>query len=430
MRAAGPSGPDPARPAPARGGQDATRGLRPEARRSGEVPRGGTPGGRGPAARPERVHDPRRDERRALTRVELPDDVDGRDLDPEVREDLRSLAKDTADLVARHLVATGRLLDEDPQRALAHARAAGALAGRVGAVREAVGLAAYAAQEWAEALSELRAARRISGRADHVAVLADCERGLGRPERALALLNDPDVPRLEQAVRVELVIVGAGARRDLGQSDAAVLLLQGPARATTARRPWATRLWYAYADALLEAGREDEARQWFAKAAEHDGQGETDAMERLLVLDGVVIEDLQVDEDGDDEPPPVDLAALLAAPVPPRVEPVVSEPVVSETVVSEPEATAPQSGTSLPDGAPAPEEPADEHRPASEHDRERGVVEAPTPLSGVGAPLFSHRGSDGAVGPTAPASVPAVAFTPPPDEPAEDGPDEPDNRED
>ena len=277
--------------------------------------------GRDRSDRDARAYDPRRDARRQLTRVPLPDDVDARTLDPEVRQDLRPLSRDAAELVARHLVMAGRLLDDDPTQALAHARAAGALAGRIGAVREAVGLAAYAASQWTEALAELRTARRITGRADHLAVIADCERALGRPERALAVADDRDVPRLDQAGRVELAIVVAGARRDLGQPDAAVVLLQGPARATTARRPWATRLWYAYADALLAAGRETEAREWFAKAAEHDGQGETDALERLLELDGVVFDDLlQGDDplDGDAldvaEHDPVDLAALLAAP--------------------------------------------------------------------------------------------------------------------
>ena len=220
----------------------------------------------------------------------LPDDVDPRELDADVRRDLRSLSKDTAELVAKHLVVTGRLIDDEPERALTHARAAGALAGRVGAVREAVGLAAYAAGQWQEALAELRTARRITGDPQHLAVLADCERALGRPERALAVLDDPQVTSLEQAARVELVVVVSGARRDLGQPDAAVLLLQGPARATTARRPWAARLWYAYAEALLAAGREEEARDWFARAAQHDAGADTDAAERLLALDGVVLD--------------------------------------------------------------------------------------------------------------------------------------------
>ncbi|MDT7572546.1 MAG: hypothetical protein QOE05_2720 [Actinomycetota bacterium] len=237
----------------------------------------------------------------------MPDDVEPQMLDKETRTELRSLAKDTADLVARHLVMAGRLVDEDTSAALAHARAARAMAGRVGAVREAAGLTAYLAGDWADALSELRTARRITGRADHLHVMADCERALGRPEKALAYGDDPAVPGLDQATRVELVIVLAGARRDLGQNDAAVVLLQDPARRTTAKRAWAARLWYAYADMLLAAGREDEAREWFSRSAEVDHDGETDAGDRLLELDGVVLDDLGAEDDdsvesSDEEP--------------------------------------------------------------------------------------------------------------------------------
>ncbi len=356
----------------------------------------------------DRPYDPRREARRQLVRLPVPDGVDPRDLDPEVRADLRSLAKDTADLAAQHLVMTGRLLDDEPAAALAHARAAGALAGRIGAVREAVGLAAYAAEEWSEALSELRTARRITGRADHLAVLADCERALGRPERALAVLDDPDVPLLEQSVRVELVIVVAGARRDLGQHDAAVLLLQGPARATTARRPWATRLWYAYADALLAAAREDEAREWFAKAAEQDGQGETDALDRLLELDGVVLEDLQSDEDDDAEEPegePVDLQALLAAPVAARPtgdsdsgddgagDPAVGDRAVAHEAVRDEAVNA--SGAAPADSATLPPAPAVVGGGPGFSDEEDGHVGGQTPVA------------------TAPRPAPAVPFAPP-----------------
>lgn len=247
----------------------------------------------------QRAYDPRREERRKAARVPLPDDVEPRMLDADVRAELRPLSKDTADAVARHLVTTGRLLDDEPALALAHARAARALAGRVGPVREAVGLAAYRAGEWGEALSELRAARRITGSPSHLAVMADCERALERPERALAVGDDPSVAQLEPVERVELVIVLAGARRDLGQVDAAVLQLQEPARRTQRTRPWAARLWYAYADMLLAAGRSDDAREWFAAAAEADVDGETDADERLLQLDGVVFEDLQGGPDDD-----------------------------------------------------------------------------------------------------------------------------------
>jgi tetratricopeptide (TPR) repeat protein len=234
-----------------------------------------------------------------MARVELPDDVDPRELDAESRRQLTSLAKDTADLVARHLVMAGRLLDDDPEQALAHARAARALGGRVGVVREANGLVAYAAGEWAEALSELRTARRITGEPDHLPVMADCERALGRPDRALVVAEDPQVARLAPAARVEMMIVASGARRDMGQPEAAavalnVSALEGPVR------PWTARLRYAYADALLECGREDDARSWFARAAEVDELGETDADERVLELDGVVFEDLQESEDSEE----------------------------------------------------------------------------------------------------------------------------------
>lgn len=223
-------------------------------------------------------------------------------LDPEVRRDLRSLAKDTAELVARHLVRTGQLIDEDPPAALAHARAASALAGRVAAVREAAGLAAYAAGEWREAMSELRTARRLSGSPEHLAVLADCERGLGRPERALALLEDPDVARLAEPARAELLIVASGARRDMGQPGAAVLVLRDAARAVQARQPWSARLWYAYADALEADGRDEDASEWFARSAAADIGGQTDADERLLALEGVNFDEEEEAEGAHDAP--------------------------------------------------------------------------------------------------------------------------------
>jgi tetratricopeptide (TPR) repeat protein len=277
--------------------QDGAGGARPPRR---PRPPGGAPrtGDRRPAVPDDRPYDPRREARRLLTRVHVPEDVEARELDAQTRKQLLGLSKETADLVARHLVMAGRLMDEAPDQALRHARAATAMAGRVGAVREANGLVAYVAGEWAEALAELRAARRITGEPDHLAVMADCERALGRPDRALAVAEDKDVARLDPAARIELLIVCSGARRDRGQLEAAAHMLEigsltGPVK------PWTGRLRYAYADALLALGREDEARHWFAAAAEADPDGETDAEDRLLELDGLVLEDLQPDHHDD-----------------------------------------------------------------------------------------------------------------------------------
>ncbi|GAB2467639.1 tetratricopeptide repeat protein [Jatrophihabitans fulvus] len=215
----------------------------------------------------------------------VPDDVDPRDLDRNVRAELRSLSKPNADAVARYLVAAAEALDDgDDARALELARSARARAARVAAVREAVGVAAYRNGEWAEALSELRTARRISGDPGNLAVIADCERGLGRPAQALRVLSDPDVGRLDHAARVELFIVVAGARRDLGQLDAALAVLARGGLDKLRPRPGSMRLWYAYADVLEAAGRKDEAAEWFAASAALDPEGELDAADRAAAL--------------------------------------------------------------------------------------------------------------------------------------------------
>ncbi|MET9514253.1 hypothetical protein [Streptomyces sp. NPDC002994] len=179
------------------------------------------------------------------------------------------------------------LIDDEPEEAYAYSRIALRLASRVAAVREAAGFAAYATQRYTEALAEFRAARRMTGSVELWPVMADCERGLGRPERAMAMAGEPEVLKLDKAGQVEMRMVAAGARRDMGQIDAAIVTLQGPELASNSVQPWTARLRYAYADALLTAGREAEAREWFAKAIEADKDGLTDASDRLAQLDGV-----------------------------------------------------------------------------------------------------------------------------------------------
>ncbi|MCW2644010.1 MAG: hypothetical protein QOG22_3637 [Pseudonocardiales bacterium] len=214
----------------------------------------------------------------------LPDNIDTSLLERGVRAELRSLSKVNADIVAAHLVAAGQFVDTNPRRALEHARAARGRAARVGAVREAVGVAAYHAEEWAEALTELRTARRITGDPRTLPLLADCERALGRPNQALRMLNDPGVAKLDPETLVELLIVVAGARRDLGQVDAALAVLARGGLDTNRARPGSARLWYAYADALQAADRLPEAAKWFAASAALDVDGEMDAAERAAAL--------------------------------------------------------------------------------------------------------------------------------------------------
>jgi tetratricopeptide (TPR) repeat protein len=228
---------------------------------------------------------------------QVPDTVSADQLDPQVRAELRTLPGDLADAVARRLVAAD--LAEDPEQAHEFALDARRLAARVGVVRETCGIVAYRAGRWAEALTELRTARRLTGRGSYLPLMADCERALGRPDRALAIINDPGVRDLDREVQIELRIVESGIRRDEGRAAAAVVALQVPELTDGRLRPWSAGLFYAYADALLDAGRGEEAQDWFGRAAAADTAGETDAAERFEHLDTAVFEDLA--DPGDDD---------------------------------------------------------------------------------------------------------------------------------
>ena len=223
-----------------------------------------------------------------------------------MRRELLTLSKVHSDLVARHLVMTGELLGVQPELAYAHAQAARRFGSRLAVVREASGIAAYGAGKYGEALADLRAYRRMSGRLDHLPMEADCERGLGRPDRALAVASTPEAQRLDVAARAELRMVVSGARRDLGQPEAAVTALQTPELRRRVEEGWWARLAYAYAEALLEVGRRDEAMTWFGRSADADREGDTDAAERLAELEGFSFAEIAEDDEAGafDERPP------------------------------------------------------------------------------------------------------------------------------
>jgi tetratricopeptide (TPR) repeat protein len=230
-------------------------------------------------------------------RPALPPDITGAEVPAEVKRALRSLPESVAIPVSRHLVAAGRMLDVDPESAYRHTVAARSRAGRIALVREACGEAAYAAGRFKEALAEFQAARRLSGSPLYLPLIADCERALGRPERAISLAQDPEARRLDAAGCIEMRIVAAGARRDLGDVSAALRILDVPELHDRSVSLAGARLRYAYADTLLAAGSAEAAREWFYRAAAADRHDATDAAERLAELDGLSVVDLlQPDE--------------------------------------------------------------------------------------------------------------------------------------
>lgn len=263
-------------------------GPRGRGKPAGARPGGGRPGGprRDDDRRPRRDDAERTADQKIYDGPPIPDDVSAKDLDKYARQQLQGLPEKLAERVARHLVMAGLLIESDPETAHLHALAARARASRNGLVREASGETAYAAGKFAEALSEFRAARRMNGQRLYAPMMADCERALGRPEKALAY-DTPEIrSQLDDPGQVELSIVMAGARRDLGQAEAALHLLETESLHSKSREPWVARLRYAYADTLLDLGRREEAVEWFHRVVAVDGNQLTDAEDRLAALEG------------------------------------------------------------------------------------------------------------------------------------------------
>jgi len=258
----------------------------------------GTGGGRGRGRdaggdRPYRRD--RRDDRRTETSrttdqqrydgPEIPEAITGKELDRSVLAQLKSLPEKLGQRVARHLAAADELLESDPKTAYQHTLAARARASRLAVVREAVGEAAYAAGEYAEALAELRAAKRMNGAHDYVAIMADCERALGRPDRALTLLKNAPREKFAPPLLAEVAIVEAGARRDRGELDAALRTLENAHLNSQSRAPWVARIRYTYADTLLAAERPQDALEWFHRAEAVDVEEITDAGARAQEIE-------------------------------------------------------------------------------------------------------------------------------------------------
>ena len=232
----------------------------------------------------------------------IPDSITEDQLSRDVREELGGLSIDRAATVGRYLVAAE--LASDAEQAYRYAQAAKKLAARVGVVREVSGVMAYKSGRWAEALTELQAGRRMTGRNDYLPLMADSERGLGRLDRALDLVHSAEAKRLPRASQIELRIVESGIRRDQGLADAAVLALEVPELTDGKQRPWSARLFYAYGEALIAAGRPEAAREAFSRAVVADEDEQTDALARLDELDGITVQDLEDDEDDEDRPTP------------------------------------------------------------------------------------------------------------------------------
>lgn len=219
-------------------------------------------------SRPPRDREPREERDDAPRHNDPAVDADALpgELDRAAWRELKALTKENAEWVAGHLVMAGRVVDEDPERAHQHALAAARRAGRIPVVRETVGITAYVTGDFALALRELRTYRRLSGSNDQLPLMVDCERGLGRPDRALELAGDVARATLPVAVQVELAIARSGARLDMSQPQLALAELEIPQLTPDTAYSFSPALFDSYAVVLAELGRDEEAQLWGERA--------------------------------------------------------------------------------------------------------------------------------------------------------------------
>ncbi|MGX0670551.1 tetratricopeptide (TPR) repeat protein [Kocuria marina] len=193
-------------------------------------------------------------------------DVTGREIDRTVRRELQALEASNAERVSKHLVMAARYLDDDPEFALEHANAAVRKAGRIGAVREVAGIAAYAAGDYALALKELRTHRRISGSQAHLPLMVDAQRALGRVDKAMEEATSDAADALDAEGKAELAMVVSGIHADAGDEQAALAALEIPQLDKNRGFSYSPKLFRAYADALRAVGRDSEAMSWDRQA--------------------------------------------------------------------------------------------------------------------------------------------------------------------
>jgi tetratricopeptide (TPR) repeat protein len=190
-----------------------------------------------------------------------------------------------ADAAIARLERAVQLLERgDARGAAAEAGKAKALAPRAPAVREVLGLALYQLERFPQALSEMQAYRRMSGRADQNHIIADSLRAVGRPERAVPLAEEALAARgVPLSAKAESVIVAASALADRGKFDQALGMLRRIRTRDDVAGPEVLRVWYVTGSILERAGRRAEARREFQKILRHD-PGAYDAAERAAQL--------------------------------------------------------------------------------------------------------------------------------------------------
>lgn len=182
-------------------------------------------------------------------------------LSKDERERLRGLSKEHAENIGLHILAAFALEESDPELALEHAKWVARQASRIDFARETLAFVAYRQGDYKLSLREFRTAYRMNGFLDYLPFIADCERGVGEPKKAVELALSDEGKQLHGAPKVEMFLVYAGALGDLEMWDKAIEVVHTVGRSQGLPGEYRMRAVQAEQYFLEEAGRSKEAEQ-------------------------------------------------------------------------------------------------------------------------------------------------------------------------
>ena len=198
---------------------------------------------------------------RRLGEPKMPKGLEWSMLSTDEKERLRGLSKEHAENIGLHILAAYALEEDDPQAAMEHAKWVARQASRVDVSRETLAFVAYRQGDYKLALREFRTAFRMNGYGDYLPFMADCERGLGNPQKAVDIALSDDAKYLQGEAKAELFLVYAGALADLDLFDKAVEIVHTIAHAQGVGGAYRMRAVQAEQNFLELAGRTQEAEK-------------------------------------------------------------------------------------------------------------------------------------------------------------------------
>jgi len=155
----------------------------------------------------------------------------------------------------------------------------------VAPVHELAGLSAYRSGRWREAIRQLEAHELQTGSVEHLPVIMDCYRAIGRHAKVAKIWSELRRTSPDAEVLAEARMVAAGSLADRGDLQGAISMLVAGGASKAVRNPGDRHLrqWYALGDLYERAGDIPRARELFTRVHRTDTEA-YDVEERLRAL--------------------------------------------------------------------------------------------------------------------------------------------------